>query len=362
MAEEKNNDTLRFGSSILVPSVQELAKHPITEIPHRYIRPDLPHHSPISSDASQIPVIDMSNLRSHDTMDSELSRLHSACKNWGFFQLVKHGVSESLMERMKMETQKLFELPIEEKKKLWQRAGDVEGFGQAFVRSEEQKLDWCDMFFMATLPLHFRNPRLLQNLPLSLRETLEEYSAAVKDVATEIFDGVEKALGIKEGELSELFKNGNQSMRMNYYPPCPEPEKVIGLAPHSDSVGLTILLQINKVEGLKIKKEGNWINVMPLPNAFIVNIGDILEMVTNGEYKSIEHCATVNSKSERLSIATFNSPSLEKEIRPTPSLVTPHSPPLFRTVTHQEYVRGLFSRTIDGKSYLEAMRIHPHST
>uniref|UniRef100_A0A9I9CCS3 Non-haem dioxygenase N-terminal domain-containing protein n=1 Tax=Cucumis melo TaxID=3656 RepID=A0A9I9CCS3_CUCME len=87
MAEEKNNDTLRFGSSILVPSVQELAKHPITEIPHRYIRPDLPHHSPISSDASQIPVIDMSNLRSHDTMDSELSRLHSACKNWGFFQV-----------------------------------------------------------------------------------------------------------------------------------------------------------------------------------------------------------------------------------------------------------------------------------
>ena len=101
----------------------------------------------------------------------------------------------------------------------------------------------------------------------------------MKDVAAEILDGVEKALGIKEGELSELFKDGNQSMRMNYYPPCPEPEKVIGLTPHSDSVGLTILLQINKVEGLKIKKEGNWINVMPLPNAFIVNIGDILEVI-----------------------------------------------------------------------------------
>ncbi|KAL0545734.1 hypothetical protein IC582_015625 [Cucumis melo] len=111
----------------------------------------------------------MYNLCSHDTMDSELSRLHSACKIWGFFQLVKHGVSDSLMERMKMETQKLFELPIEEKKKLWQREGDVEGFGQAFVRSEEQKLDWCDIFFMATSPLHFRNPRLFQNLPLSLR-------------------------------------------------------------------------------------------------------------------------------------------------------------------------------------------------
>lgn len=85
-------------------------------------------------------------------------------------------------------------------------------------------------------------------------------------------------------------------------------------------------------------------------------------MVTNGKYKSIEHCATVNSNSERLSIATFYTPSLEKEIRPTPSLITPHSPPLFRTLTYQEYVKGLFSRTLDGKTYLDAMRIHPPST
>lgn len=82
MAEEKNN-TSRFGSSILVPSVQELAKQPITEIPPRYIRPDLLHRFPIASAASEIPVIDMSNFHS----DAELARLHSACKNWGFFQV-----------------------------------------------------------------------------------------------------------------------------------------------------------------------------------------------------------------------------------------------------------------------------------
>ncbi|CAK9325289.1 unnamed protein product [Citrullus colocynthis] len=353
MAEEKNN-TSRFGSSILVPSVQELAKQPITEIPPRYIRPDLLHRFPIASAASEIPVIDMSNFHS----DAELARLHSACKNWGFFQLVNHGVSDTLIEKMKMETQKLFDLPIEEKKKLWQREGDVEGFGQAFVVSEEQKLDWSDLFFIATSPPHLRKPRLFQNLPLPFRKTVEEYSAEVKNLAAAIFEGVEKALGMKEGELTAMFKDGNQTMRMNYYPPCPEPEKVIGLTPHSDAVGLTILLQINEVEGLKIKKDGNWIPVTPLPNAFIVNIGDIMEMITNGEYKSIEHCATVNSKSERLSIATFNNPSMEKEIRPTPSLITPHSPPLFRTLTYQDFVRGLFTRKLDGKSYLDSMRIH----
>lgn len=83
-----------------------------------------------------------------------------------------------------------------------------------------------------------------------------------------------------DGEyMRELFGEGMQTMRMNYYPPCPEPEKVIGLSPHSDGVGLTILLQLNQMEGLQIKKDGMWIPISPLPNAFIVNIGDILEVI-----------------------------------------------------------------------------------
>lgn len=110
------------------------------------------------------------------------------------------------------------------------------------------------------------------------RNALEDYSSEVKDVAAAIVRELERALEIKEGEMTEMFKDGNQSMRMNYYPACPEPEKVIGLTPHSDAVGLTILLQINQVEGLKIKKEGKWIPVAPLPDAFIVNIGDIMEV------------------------------------------------------------------------------------
>lgn len=77
-----------------------------------------------------------------------------------------------------------------------------------------------------------------------------------------------------------LFKEGMQAMRMNYYPPCPQPEQVIGLTPHSDAVGITILLQLNEVEGLQIKKDGIWIPIKPLPNAFIVNIGDILEVIS----------------------------------------------------------------------------------
>ena len=88
-----------------------------------------------------------------------------------------------------------------------------------------------------------------------------------------------KALNMEEREMEELFGEGRQSMRMNYYPACPEPEKVIGLTAHSDGTGLTMLLQVNKVDGLQVRKDAMWIPIKPLPNAFIVNIGDILEVI-----------------------------------------------------------------------------------
>jgi len=89
------------------------------------------------------------------------------------------------------------------------------------------------------------------------------------------------ALKVDPEEIRELFGQGTQSTRINYYPPCPQPELVIGLNSHSDGGGLTILLQGNEVEGLQIKKDGLWIPVKPLPNAFIINLGDMLEVIIN---------------------------------------------------------------------------------
>ena len=93
-----------------------------------------------------------------------------------------------------------------------------------------------------------------------------------------IIEFMAKALRMDYTDLKNRFEDGKKAFRMNYYPPCPQPELVIGLNPHSDSVGLTIRLQLNEMEGLQIRKDGMWIPVKPLPNAFIVNIGDILEV------------------------------------------------------------------------------------
>ncbi|KAK9215159.1 hypothetical protein WN944_007162 [Citrus x changshan-huyou] len=135
---------------------------------------------------------------------------------------------------MKAETQDFFDLPIEEKNKYWHRPGDIEGFGQLFIASEEQKLDWGYGFTIFTLPIHSRRPHLFPKLPLPFR--------------------------------------------MNYDPPCQQPEQVIGLNSHSDASALTILLQINEMDGLQIKKDGNWVLVKLLPDAFIINVGDVLDV------------------------------------------------------------------------------------
>ncbi|EYU28157.1 hypothetical protein MIMGU_mgv1a016759mg [Erythranthe guttata] len=81
-----------IGSSIKVPVVQELAKEKLSTVPSRYLRPD--HHLiPVNSKRRQIPVIDMQKLISDPNfMDSELHKLHTSCQEWGFFQLINHGV------------------------------------------------------------------------------------------------------------------------------------------------------------------------------------------------------------------------------------------------------------------------------
>ncbi|CAN1329514.1 Protein SRG1 [Linum perenne] len=254
----------------------------------------------------------MQKLMDPCSADAELHRLHMTCQNWGFFQLVNHGVPDLLTKKVSTEVKQWLNLPMEEKKKFWQRRDDIEGFGQAFVVSKEQKLDWGDMFYVTTLPKHLRKPFPFHSLPAQFRETLESYSASLETLAMKILTLMAKALGMDQNEMAEMFKDGWQQMRMNYYPPC----------------------------------------------AFLVNIGDVIEIVSNGVYKSIDHRATVNSEKERITIATFFSPNLDGELGPSQSLLnTSQSPPKFRRMNVAQYFKVFFATKLDGKSNLDRMRV-----
>ncbi|RZC64775.1 hypothetical protein C5167_008466 [Papaver somniferum] len=235
---------VKLGNGLSVPSVQELAKQTLAEIPSRYICTD---KNPLTTGASvvaheTVPVMNLQNLLSPEPVIGklELDKLHSVCKEWGFFQVVNHGVNDSLVDNVKSEIEGFFNLPANEKLKYGQKEGDFEGFGQHFVVSEDQKLDWADVFYIVTLPLRLRKPHLFPELPLPLRETLESYSSELNKLSMVLLEMMEKALKLVETKgITEFFEDGFQQMRMNYYPPCPRPELVTGLTSHSDFGGLT---------------------------------------------------------------------------------------------------------------------------
>ncbi|XP_017222204.1 protein SRG1-like [Daucus carota subsp. sativus] len=353
---EEEAGAVSLGGSLPVPSVQELVKtEQLKAVPSRYIRPD---QDPIESNPNaslQIPVVNLDLLVAGDLENA--SKLDLACREWGFFQLTNHGVSKELLDKVIRSTKEFFEMPLDEKKKFPQAAGDLEGYGQAFVVSEEQKLDWADLFYVVTLPVRYRKLHLFNKFPVQYRIALEAYSVELKSIAMKLVNAMAKSLKMDPQEMIDLFQDGTQSMRTNYYPPCPEPDKVIGLASHSDAVGLTILLQLSDTEGLQVRKDGNWVTVRPSPYAFVVNIGDILEIITNGSYRSIEHRAICNSAEERISIATFLSPLMEQEFGPAASLIANGARPNFLRTTTADYYKGVYARQLGGKSYLDTVRL-----
>ncbi|KAI7734006.1 hypothetical protein M8C21_017907, partial [Ambrosia artemisiifolia] len=342
-------------------SVQELAKHINLSVPHNYVQE---HREPtfIANDSSPlpaIPVIDMNDLiMEGSNTDLQLKNLRAVCCSWGIFQLVNHGVDKSLVDRMKKEVIGFFESPMEEKLRYKLKGGEYEGYGQTIVHAEGQKIDWADRFYMITNPLHRRKPNLLPQFPTLLRETLEKYLLELQKLAMTLFGLIGQALDIDKGEMLDIFEDGMQSVRMTYYPPCPQPDLVVGLTPHSDAAGITILLQVNDIEGLQVKKDGLWIPVNFLPDAFVVNVGDILEILSNGVCNSIEHRAIVNATKERLSLAMFFNPKLEADVGPSKSLTrNTGNPPLYKTLVMEQYLKEFFSRKLNGKTFLEKMKI-----
>ncbi|XP_041024769.1 protein SRG1-like [Juglans microcarpa x Juglans regia] len=354
-------------SNPVLMSVKEIAKALMSTaavVPQSYIcrdqEPDL-GLSDCSTNtlAAVIPTIDMEKLvfgEPTDCYDLELQKLHSSCKDWGLFQIVNHGVTSSLLNKLKQEIEEFFNLSMEEKTKYKVRPGDSEGYGTV-IRSKDQKLDWGDRFYMLINPIQRRKPHLFPKLPSSLRNTLESYFSELQELAMTLVGLMGKCLNIDKREIEELFVDGMQSMRMACYPPCPQPELVVGVTPHSDASGITILHQVNGVEGLQIKKDGVWMPVNFLPDALVVNVGDIMEILSNGAYKSIEHRVTVNAEKERISVALFFNPKFEAEIGPVKSLLNTNSPPLFGRIGMEEYVKGFFSRYLNGKSNVDKMKI-----
>ncbi|XP_044460110.1 protein SRG1-like [Triticum aestivum] len=186
------------------------------------------------------------------------------------------------------------------------------------------------------------------------RSSIEEYSSKLMKLAHSVANFIAKTLDVDPELLAD--KNVVQFVGMNYYPPCTlTPEKVLGFSPHSDGSFLTILLEVNSVQGLQIRRHGVWIPVNPRPYALLVNAGDLLEIITNGKYKSIEHRVTINAHNERLSISAFHVPKYDRIV--SPLLGVTDEKVLYKITKVEEYSRLYLSKKLDGKRALDHVKL-----
>ncbi|TVU21265.1 hypothetical protein EJB05_30892, partial [Eragrostis curvula] len=346
---------------LTVPNVQALAQtwnESGEQVPERYVRTEQAGDEEVVV-GSEIPVVDLGRLLDPQSSEEELRNLGSACQQ-GFFQIINHGVPHDVIHDMRRDITEFFKLPLEAKEVYAQLPDSVEGYGQAFVFSETQKLEWADMIYLMVRPAETRNMRFWPAQPPSLRDSVDRYSTEVANVVSCLLRFMAADMGLKQPErLLEMFAGQPQTMRVAYYPPCRQAGKVIGMSPHTDSCALTLLLHVNDVQGLQIRRnDGKWHAVDPLDGAFIISIGDTFEILSNGRYRSIEHRAMVHPDKERISAAMFHLPCPSVTIGPLPELVVGGVRARYKSVGHAEFVERFFATKLDGRrSNLEYYRI-----
>ncbi|EER98258.1 hypothetical protein BDA96_02G091100 [Sorghum bicolor] len=344
----------RVASSLPVRNVQDLAACPeemTAQNLERYIRPDI---GVLVEKSSEVPVIDLGKLFNPRFVEEEAARLRFACEDWGFFQLVNHGIADEIITNIRSDIQSFFQLPLEVKCAYAQVPGSLQGYGQSFVVSEGQKLDWCDRFSIIAQPPQARDMKYWPTQPRTFRKSINDYSSELMKIIGSVVHFIAKALNIDLKLMDDKYVS--QVLRMNYYPPCMTmAEKVLGLSPHSDASFLTILLEINSVEGLQIKRHNAWITVKPNPKALLVNVGDFLEIMSNGKYKSVEHRVTINANQERLTISAFHFPSLDGVVAPMTTITEERI--LYKTMGVEEYLKIFMSNKLEGKSALDHAKL-----
>lgn len=178
-------------------------------------------------------------------------------------------------------------------------------------------------------------------------DAMENYQKEMKSLSHKILLIIIKALGINDqdqGTICSSFLNQSSgALQLNSYPSCPNPSLAIGLAPHTDSLLLTILHQ-NDTNGLQIFQENvGWIPVPPVPGALVVNIGDLMHIYSNACFPSAYHRVLPNDTEHRFSVAYFHGPTADSVVEP---LVEPSTSRRFRAVTVKEYI-GLKNKHLE---------------
>jgi len=278
---------------------------------------------------SDLPIIDIRALvAGNPERRSVAEQIGAACRSCGFFYIVGHGVDEALqacLERLSRE----FFAQDEARKQAISMARGGRAWRGYFPLGGELTSGQPDrkegLYFgtelgddhplvRARTPMHGRN--LFPDSIPGFRATVLDYIAAMTQLGHTLMAGIALSLGLEETYFSDRYTaNPLVLFRIFNYPPVPAAASTWSVGEHTDYGVLTILKQDDR-GGLQVKSHSRWIDAPPLAGSFVCNIGDMLDRMTGGRYRSTPHRVRNESARDRLSFPFFFDPNFNAEVRP----------------------------------------------
>uniref|UniRef100_A0A0D9WAW3 Fe2OG dioxygenase domain-containing protein n=1 Tax=Leersia perrieri TaxID=77586 RepID=A0A0D9WAW3_9ORYZ len=312
-----------------------------------------------------MPVINLGHLSLDDptARSRVVNDIAKSCRDLGYFQVINHGISQSVMDGAVEAASEFFKLPSEIKEEYASddirqpvrydtSSKDGISMSRAFLKHYAHPLcDWLQYW-----P---QQPPIYRQAVSSLkREYMEKYAVEVRMVALKLMEAILEGLGIGKEYMHEKFEEGLQLLSVNCYPKVSQSDTTIGLAAHSDYGLLTILL--TSCPGLEVvdRSSNSWKVVQQLPHALHVHIGDHMEILSNGQIKTVVHRAVLNPQEARISIASIHGFALHEKVSSAKELVDEENPQKYKESSFNDFLEHL-TANMDNmqRNFLESLRI-----
>jgi isopenicillin N synthase-like dioxygenase len=283
-----------------------------------------------------VPVISIAELDD----PTVLARIDRACREWGFFQVTDHGIDASLLADVMDVSGRFFALPRHEKRRISRDAGNPWGY---FDRElTKNRRDFKEIYDFGPADGDALVPRWPAGaFRLRFEPVVRACYASCMALSLQILAAIARNLGVHRESFESGFLGTTTSfLRLNHYPRhvpgTGEPDRPFGVGEHTDSGALTILLQDSQ-PGLEVCRDGRWYLVEPRPDALVVNIGDMIQVWSNDQYRAALHRVITNPSADRYSVPFFLNPSWEATYEPLPGTITRERPARYRRIAWREF-------------------------
>ncbi|HEY7886004.1 MAG TPA: 2-oxoglutarate and iron-dependent oxygenase domain-containing protein [Cellvibrionaceae bacterium] len=315
------------------------------------------NHNPHSA-FQTLPVVDISTL-SADELPRRIDcaqALGQAARDAGFLYITGHGIPTHLIDGLTRRSREYFSLPVDRKMQDYigqsvNHSGYVPEGEERFYSNSIDRKEAYDIGFDMPDPTFARpmlGPNQWPDLP-GFKEDILPYYTAVLALGNTLFRGFALVLGLAEDTFTRHISRPPSQLRLIHYPFNPAmPPDTPGIGAHTDYECFTILLPT--APGLEVQNgAGEWIDAPPMPGAFVINIGDMMEILSNGIYVATSHRVRKVAE-ERYSFPMFCNLDYDTVIQPETSLISPDNPAKYSPLVAGEH---LYAQTLQTFGYLK---------